>query len=73
MLEFPWTAQPFIQFPAPPIEIDTATGITTLLLQDMEYRHLVFKSGMGLLNAFKYVLSFVMIDCGSHPLQGFVQ
>ena len=69
MLEFPWAAPPLIQFPAPPHEIDTATGITAFLLQDMKYRDLVFKSGMGLLDAFEYIMSLVMIDCGSYHLQ----
>jgi hypothetical protein len=68
MLEFPWAAPPFIQFPALPHEIDAATRITTSLFQDMIYRHLVFKSSMCLLDAFEYVLSFVMVHRGSYPL-----
>jgi hypothetical protein len=68
MLEFPWAALPLIQFPAPPIEIDTAAGITAFLLQDMVYRDPVLKSSMGLLDTFEYVLSLVMVDGGSNPL-----
>jgi hypothetical protein len=69
VLEFPWAAEPFVQFPAPPIEIDAATGITALLLQDMIYRYPVFKLGMCLLNASEYVLSLVMVDCSPYPLK----
>jgi hypothetical protein len=68
MLEFPWAALPLIQFPAPPIEIDTAAGITAFLLQDMVYRDPVLKSSMGLLDTFEYVLSLVMVDGGSNLL-----
>jgi hypothetical protein len=48
-------------------------GITLFLLQNMICRDLVFKSSMGILDAFEYVLSLVMVDCGSYPLQGFIQ
>jgi hypothetical protein len=68
MLEFPWAALPLIQFPAPPIEIDTAVGITAFFLQDMVYRDPVLKLSMGLLDTFKYVLSLVMVDGGSNRL-----
>ena len=73
MLEFPRAAPPFIQFPAPPIEIDTAARIAASLLQDVIYRDLVFKSSMGLLDTFEYVLSFVIIDCDSYPMRVFVK
>jgi len=73
MSEFPWTASSFVQLPAPPIEIDAALRITALLLEDMIYGDLVFKSGVGLLDTFEYILSLVVIDCGSNYLEIFGQ
>lgn len=73
MLEFPRATVPFIQFPAPPIEINAATGIAALLLQHMIYGDPVFKSGMGLLNTLEYILSFVVINSGSNNLGIFGQ
>jgi hypothetical protein len=73
MLEFPGAPVPLVQFPAPPIEIDAATGITALLLQYMIYEDPVFKSGMGLLDTFEYILSFVVINPGSNCLEVLAQ
>jgi hypothetical protein len=66
MSEFPWTAPPFVQPPAPPIERDAPLRITALLLEDMVYGDLVFKPCMGLLDTFEYILSFVVIDYSSN-------
>jgi hypothetical protein len=68
MLEFPRATLPFIQFPAPPIEINATTGITTLLFEHMIHGDPVFKSSMGLLNTFEYILSFVVINPGLNDL-----
>jgi len=66
MFEFPGATAPLIQFPAPPIKIDAAAGITALLLQHMIDGDPVFKSGMGLLDTSEYILSFVVINLSSN-------